>query len=293
MQQEIECSRIDLRYESYRMRNDGVEKRLLVSIEGQGIHSALQGIRLHKEDDQVILLDGFKRYRVCGKLGISCVPMEIVADGLVAGFLNLLRSANRSALSALEQAAFIHELHSEHAMSLSEIALRVERSIGWVSMRVNLFRTMTDDIREKILQGKFPLRSYMYTLSPFTRVKNNARDVKKFIELTSGKGYSTRDIETLSRAFFSDDLHVKEQLLSGTTDWTLQLLKKDPFPAAQAPVSDKIYYALKSCRWHTAELLKQYQRSPEVFMEEQRNVRIFDLVISNCKAISKLNQKEV
>jgi hypothetical protein len=131
----------------------------------------------------------------------------------------------------------------------------------------------------------------MYTLAPFTRVKNKAGDIRKFIDATSGKGYSTRDIEILSRAFFGEDRKVKEQILLGNTDWTLQMLKNEPNPVPEATDSDKIFHALKSCRWHTAQLLKYYRRRPELFLEA-RNAIVFDFVINNCKDIAELKGKE-
>ena len=290
MRLEIECNQIDLRYESYRMRNDAVEKRLLFSIERHGIHTALQAIR-SKEEQRVVLLDGFKRNRVARKLGLSQLPVEIVADDYVPGFLILLRNGSQSPLTVLEQASFLRDLHTEFHLTFSEISRRVERSLSWVSVRINLINTMKEELRKKIVAGKFPLRSYMYTLAPFTRVKGRSADVQQFIDVTSGKDYSTRDIETLSRAFFGDDPKVKEHILSGNTDWTLQMLKKEPYPGSDATESDKIYHALKSCRWHTAEILRHYRRSPEIFIE-RRNAEIFDFVSTNCKAISALEVKE-
>lgn len=291
MKSQIEYSLIDLRYESYRIRNEAVEKRLFLSIERHGIHTALQGIASPLQEQRVILIDGFKRCRIAVKLGITQIPVDIVANDIVPGFLALLRNDTQLPLSVLEQASFLRDLHTDFSMTLNEIAQRLDRSISWVSMRINLIAAMKDDIKEKIIFGKFPLRSYMYNLAHFTRVKENAADISKFIDVTSGKGYSTRDIETLSRAFFSDDTKVKEQILSGNTDWTLQMLKKEPFPDTQATVCDKIYHALKSCRWHTAEILKLYRRNPELFAQ-QRNAGVFDFVVSNCKEISSFGVKE-
>jgi len=289
MDPQIECCQIDLRYESYRMRNSNVEKRLLFSIEQQGIHTPLFGVS--SSDPRFILLDGFKRYRVAQKLSIAQVPVRTVGNDVVPGFITLLRNDTSSTLTVLEQASFLHDLHTAYHLSFSEIARRVNHSISWVSMRINLLSTMTDAIREKILLGKFPLRSYMYTLAPFTRVKNKAGDIRKFIDATSGKGYSTRDIEILSRAFFGEDRKVKEQILLGNTDWTLQMLKNEPNPVPEATDSDKIFHALKSCRWHTAQLLKYYRRRPELFLEA-RNAIVFDFVINNCKDIAELKGKE-
>jgi ParB/RepB/Spo0J family partition protein len=271
------------------MRNSTVEDRLFLSIEQQGIHTPLSGIE--SSEQGFILLDGFKRYRAAQKLKIDQLPIDSIGDDFVPGFLTLLRQVNHSRLSALEEASFLRDLHTGYHLSFSEIARRVNRSVSWVSMRINLITTMRDDVKEKILQGKFPLRSYMYTLAPFTRVKNNAGEIRKFIDVTSGKNYSTRDIATLSKAFFSDDTKVKEQILSGNTDWTLQMLNKEPCPDSDATEADKIYYTLKSCRWHTAQILKHYRRSPELFLAKRRS-DIFDFVISNCRDISELKAKE-
>lgn len=290
MNTQIECSQIDLRYESYRMRNRAVEKRILLSVEQHGIHNPVQGIYSQSRDHRFILLDGFKRYRSTRKLGIEQLPIHVVSDDFVRGFLSLLRNDTSSALTALEQASFLRDLHTEFHLSYSEIARRVERSLSWVSVRINLINTMNTAIREKILHGKFPLRSYMYTLAPFTRVNGKGEDVKQFIDATSNKGYSTRDIETLSRVFFSDDTKVKEQILLGNTDWTLQMLKKETYSAEQTSPSEKIYYALKTCRWHTAEIAKHYHRTPDLF-DETRNARIFDFVIHNCKELVTLTGK--
>ena len=59
MTQDIELATIDLRYESYRLRNPGAEKRLLASITERGIEEPLEGV---DAPEAKILLNGFKRY---------------------------------------------------------------------------------------------------------------------------------------------------------------------------------------------------------------------------------------
>ena len=44
MGQEVELSALDLRYESYRMKNPGLEGRLLASIARRGIEEPLEGV---------------------------------------------------------------------------------------------------------------------------------------------------------------------------------------------------------------------------------------------------------
>ena len=67
MTRSVEVSALDLRYESYRMRNPAAEARLLASISERGIEEALEGVDAAGAS---ILLNGFKRYRCAAKLSI-------------------------------------------------------------------------------------------------------------------------------------------------------------------------------------------------------------------------------
>jgi hypothetical protein len=71
MGQEVELVALDLRYESYRMKNPAVEAPLLASIAERGIEGPLEGV---DRTPRSILLNGFKRYRCAVKLGIGMVP---------------------------------------------------------------------------------------------------------------------------------------------------------------------------------------------------------------------------
>ncbi|HZH72597.1 MAG TPA: hypothetical protein VFD91_08910 [Mariniphaga sp.] len=83
---------------------------------------------------------------------------------------------------------------------------------------------MSDTIREKIISATFPSRSYMYDLGPVTR-GGNGEKVDQFVKAVSGHNYSTRDIATLSRAFFRGDEMVCDLISTGNVDWTLRMLK--------------------------------------------------------------------
>ena len=68
MAREIELSTLDLRYESYRMKQPAAEARLLASMAQRGIEEPLEGV---DRQEASILLNGFKRYRCARKLGIA------------------------------------------------------------------------------------------------------------------------------------------------------------------------------------------------------------------------------
>ena len=88
MGQDVELSALDLRYESYRMKNPAQEARLLASIARRGIEEPLEGVDRAEGN---ILLNGFKRYRCAWKLGIRVAPYASLGEDEALGILNLLR----------------------------------------------------------------------------------------------------------------------------------------------------------------------------------------------------------
>lgn len=200
MSQDVEMTSFDLRYESCRMKHAGAEKALLGSIVEHGIRDPLQGV---DTGEVRILLNGFKRYRCARKLGVSMVPYVSLGSDEAFGIIELIRIANSRSLGMLEQARLIDELKTVHAMSVSEIARLLEKSNGWVSMRIGILREMSACVLEKIFSGDFPVYAYMYTLRRFIRM-NGARkkDIDEFVCAVAGKHLSIRDIELLAHGYF-------------------------------------------------------------------------------------------
>jgi hypothetical protein len=137
-----------------------------------------------------------------------------------------LRIANAKSLSILEQARLIDELKSVHKMSVSQIAKHLERSKGWVGMRVGLIGQMSKAVMAKILSGKFPVYSYMYTIRTFMRMNGiKKQQVDQFVSCVSGKGLSIRDIEILANGYFKGGENIRQQIKKGNISWALSRLK--------------------------------------------------------------------
>ena len=224
MVRQVELSSLDLRYESYRLKNPGFEKVLLASILQYGLKEPLQGI---DTEDCPILLDGFKRYRCAKKLSISIVPYLCLCDDEALGLIKLIRMSTAKGLTILEQAKLIDELTSVHKMSYSEIAGHVEKSKTWVAMRAGLIAQMSGLVMEKIFSGQFPAYSFMYTLRPFIRMNGVKRqDIDQFVQSVSGKGLSIRDIRLLAHGYFKGCDELRDQILYGDITWSLKQLKE-------------------------------------------------------------------
>lgn len=224
MVEQVEISSFDLRYQGCRMRCPGAEKALLLSILEKGIRDPLQGI---DTEPCRILLDGFKRYRCAKKLGIGIVPYRSLSSDEATGIIELIRMSNATSLGILEQAKLIDELKSVHHMSVAEIARLVDKSKGWVGMRVGIIGQMSPLVMRKIFDGKFPVYAYMYTLRPFIRMNGvNKKEIDEFVGSVAGKKLSIRDIELLAHGYFKGGDELQRQIKSGDILWALGRLKE-------------------------------------------------------------------
>lgn len=154
---EIELSSLDLRYQSYRLKEAAAEGRLLASIAQRGIEEPLEGVEVQAVN---VLLNGFKRYRCARQLQLQTVPYASLGQDEVTGILTLLRISKSKTLSILEQAGFIDELKSVRPLSVAEIATELSVSKSWVSMRLGLIGEMSPAVRQKLCSGVFPAYPY-------------------------------------------------------------------------------------------------------------------------------------
>ena len=179
---EIELQQISRKYESYRIKNDFTERLLLSSIAVKGIIEPLTCV------DDYVLLDGYKRLRCLDKLHISIVPVDSLGLDEQDGIIKLIRASKNKSLQTLEQSCFINELHKNFSLTISGIAEKLDMSPAWVSLRLGLIGDMSETVKDNIFSGRFPIRSYMYSLRPFTRVKGSDQYlVDRFVSHVSGK----------------------------------------------------------------------------------------------------------
>jgi len=223
---EIELSQLDLRYEGFRMKNPGLEERLLGSIAQRGIEEPLEGVEVGAVS---VLLNGFKRHRCARKLRIQHVPFASMGTDEVVGIMTLLRVSNNKALSLLEQARFIDELKNVRKMSVAQIATELSRSKAWVSMRLGLMSEMGPAVRQHLFSGAFPVYSYMYTLRQFMRMNGvKGEQIDLFVGALAGKKLSVREIEQLAHGYFRGPESFRQEILSGNVALPLERMAQVP-----------------------------------------------------------------
>jgi hypothetical protein len=226
MSQTVERSSLDLRYQSYRLRNDAAEARLLASIVERGIQQPLRGVDVPQGRR---LLDGFKRCRCAEKLHIECVPYVSLGEEEATGIIHLMRVDQQKPLNILEQAKFVAELLATHGMSVVDVAEALSRSKAWVSARRGLLKEMSPGVQEILLRGGFPVYSYMVTLRPFMRMNGvGPKEIEPFVQAVAGQHLSVREIEWLAHGYFRGPASLRQAIDQGNWKWSLEQMRAVP-----------------------------------------------------------------
>jgi hypothetical protein len=221
----LEMGVINLKYEKMRLRDERREETLLSRIAQRGLEEPLEGIVV-TAGNEAILLDGFKRYRCAKRLNLGMVPWSTIADSEGSGLTSMLMRSNAHTLHILEQARLVDELKREFRLTVGEIATRLSRSTGWVSVRLGLLSEMSPKMSELVFSGRFPVRTYLYTVRHFTRVKRIApREVEEFMQACAGRKLSTRQLEVLARGYFEGRSRIRDEIRQGNFDWSLTELR--------------------------------------------------------------------
>jgi len=222
----IERNSLDLRFQSYRLRNDAAEARLLASIAERGIEQPLAGVDTPQGR---LLLDGFKRYRCAAKLRIECVPYVSLAAEETQGIASLIEARQPKGLSILEQARFVVELLTTHQMSVTDVAEMLSRSKAWVSVRRNLLSEMSPTVQETLFRGALPVYSYMVTLRPFMRMNGvGQQEIEQFVQAVAGGKLSVRELELLAHGYFRGTAALREAIDQGNWKWSLEQMQQVP-----------------------------------------------------------------
>lgn len=159
---EIEIRNLNLRYAHTRIARPKEDLALAASIEriGQIIPVVVVG-------KEMTLVDGYVRVKALTRLGWDTVIAEIrdctEEDALVAIL------AHGRTWDPLEEAALLIELHEHRNLSQEKIAAMVGRTQGWVSTRLTLYRSLSEDLIELIRKGSISTWTATRVIVPIAR----------------------------------------------------------------------------------------------------------------------------
>lgn len=259
---ELEFHQLDRRYEDLRLRRPERESRLRASL---AEHGQQVPIVVVKAQDSYVVIDGFKRLRCLELLGSDTLRATLL-DLNQSDALLLDRSQRSSeGLSQLEQGWLLAALRSQ-GLSQKELALRLDKSVSWVSRRLALVGELPTQVQDHVRSGAIPAHAAMRHLVPIAR--RNRQDCLRLAEAIAVARLSSREVGELCSAFSQSSAMVRERLLEDPRLFLRARAHKDhppPLPAQLEMLRDLDKMARTALR--LCERLREAEPSPQQLAE--------------------------
>ena len=204
---EIEISQLELRYAHTRIERPEGVAALAGSIERFG--QIIPVIVLKEEN--VILLDGYLRVKALRALGRDTVLAEIWECKEEEALVELLARTQSRKWDLIEEAALLRELHEHYQLSQVRIASLVGRKQSWVSARLALYRTLSEDLVALIRTGSISTWTATRVIVPIARAL--PEQGKLLAEQLANVSCSTREMALFFRHFQKANRKQRENMV--------------------------------------------------------------------------------
>ena len=216
-----------LRYEHLRKRHPSQERALLASLAEIGQQLPIVVVR---QEDQFVLIDGYKRVRALRRLARDTVRATLWEVEEVEALL-LERGLRRGSEDALDQAWLLSELKHRFGWSVEELGRRFEHSKSWVSGRLALLEALPGPIQQQVRVGALSAHAAMKYLVPLARMDGEA--ARQLAAALAPMKPTTREVGALYSGWRSGTQRTRELILQ-TPQIYLQAQAAQSAPPASA-----------------------------------------------------------
>jgi len=116
-------------------------------------HGQLTAVTLFVRDEQIEIIDGFKRVRAARALGWTTLLGRVDDVGAVDAKLRLRELHGGRGLTELEEAWLVRSLYRDDRLSQPEIARRMDRHKSWVWRRLMLVESLAPIVQADVRLG--------------------------------------------------------------------------------------------------------------------------------------------
>jgi len=146
----IELAQLGERLSSLRLRSPEALREMERSLSR---HGQLVAVVCHRQDDQVEVVDGFKRLIGARALGWAALRAEVHEVSGPAAKLLLWHSNARQALSDLEEAWLVRALYRDDRLTQPQIGQLLGRHKSWVCRRLVLAEGLVESVAADVRLG--------------------------------------------------------------------------------------------------------------------------------------------
>ena len=195
---ELVVDRIRESYLRFRLTDPGAEHRIRESV---GKYGQLSPVVVTETEgtSSYEMIDGFKRLHACRGLGFSTLRATVLrlgSRGCKAALVELNRKS--TPLRPLEESLVVQSLYREEKLSQVEIATLLGRHKSWVSRRIGLVETLSQEVLEHLRLGlvcvttgrhlsRLPRGNQPAALATVLKYRLTSRETERLIRLLQEK----------------------------------------------------------------------------------------------------------
>ena len=187
----LPLEQLDLRLGFLRPVHAGAQKKMAASLVKHGQLTAVVAV---EEGGCHILIDGFKRHRCAGQLGMKTLKVTVLKKSCAEAKALLYLLNRPDGFSTIMEALLVWELVEIEGLNQVEAAALLERHKSWVCRRLSMIRSLAPEIIHDIKLELLPagVGSSLARLQPATQAefslaiqKHNlkAREVNRLVDL--------------------------------------------------------------------------------------------------------------
>jgi ParB/RepB/Spo0J family partition protein len=207
----LEFHQLDLRFNHLRATRPDLQRRLLASLGVSGQQTPIVVVALSDQPGRYLVIDGYKRIAALEQLGRDTVeavqwPMS-EAEAVV-----LDRSMRFSGSeTALEEGWLLAELEERFGYGVDKLARLFDRSVGWVTRRLELVELLPERVQEQVRNGKITAHVATKYLVAVARVSLD--DCLRMAEAVARLRFNTRQASELYKAWRESSPLTRERIL--------------------------------------------------------------------------------
>jgi ParB family chromosome partitioning protein len=181
------------RFAELRLRDPQRQQQLTRSIAHNSQLVPVIAVAHEREAMRWVLIDGYRRLEALQQVGADLIRVNVWEHSVDDALLLCLARGPERAWEGIEEAALLQELAARH--SLRDIAGRIGRDVSWVSRRLNLFKSLPEDLLAQVRLGRLSLWAATRILAPLARA--NSDHARTLLAALEQQPLSTRELKRL------------------------------------------------------------------------------------------------
>lgn len=248
------------KHASLRLRSPQAQRQMRASLERHGQLTAL-AVYTHA-DDQLEIVDGFKRLRAARELGWKELRVRTIGDDAVKAASSIVLLNEAQGLTELEEGWICRLLHREHGLPQHEVGRWLGRHKSWVCRRLLLVEALEESVQAQVRLGLLAPR----TAAEIARLPRGNQAAAA--EVGIRRGLTTAQTARLVRAVLAcPDATTRAQRLCDALTAPEPLMRARALPMREASPADALLRDIDAATRVSARLQARLRDTPMTVWE--------------------------